>query len=82
MNPGRQIKCDYSLAVLRKTLFKEEKDLEFWNRVQQTQESDLLAYYAVRQAKGNLSSTEQRIKDLKAAINLLDPPKEEVKNEK
>lgn len=74
MNPGRQQKFDYSPAILRRVLSKEEKDLEFWNAVISNPSSDALA---IRQAKGNLSGTENRIKELNAAIDLLDPPKEE-----
>jgi hypothetical protein len=74
MNPGKQQKFDYSPAILRKVLNKEEKDLEFWNAVVANPNSDV---FAIKQAKGNISGTENRIKELNAAINLLDPPKED-----
>lgn len=73
MNPGKQIKFDYSTALLRRALAKEEKDLEFWNAVID-KNSDFLAE---RQARGNISGTRGRITELNSAINLLDPPREE-----
>ena len=78
MNPGKQQKFDCSLALLRRALVKEEKDLVFWNNVKDNSMSDSLA---LRQAKGNISGTEGRIAELNAAILLLDPPKEEKKDE-
>lgn len=78
MNPGKQIKFDCSTALLKRALAKEEKDLLFWNNVISNLSSDPAA---VRQAKGNISGTENRITELKAALNLLDPPKE-IKTEK
>ena len=36
---------------------------------------------ALKQAKGNISGTEQRITELKLAIPLLEPPKKEEKDE-
>lgn len=74
MNPGKQIKFDCSVAILRKALSKEEKDLEFWNAVIDNKNSDFLAE---RQARGNISGTRGRITELNSAINLLDPPREE-----
>lgn len=74
MNPGKQIKFDCSTALLRRALSKEEKDLAFWNNIKENPASDAAA---LRQAKGNISGTEGRITELKAAINLLDPPKVE-----
>lgn len=78
MNPGKQQKFDFSLALLRRALIKEEKDLAFWNEVKDKPSSDSLA---VRQAKGNISGTEGRIKELNSVLDLLDPPKEQPKTE-
>lgn len=78
MNPGKQQKFDFSLALLRRALAKEEKDLTFWNEVKDNPKSDFLS---VRQAKGNISGTEGRIKELNSVLDLLDPPKEQSKTE-
>ena len=78
MNPSKQIKYDFSLALLRRALAKEEKDLQFWNEVKDNPMSD---EKALKQAKGNISGTEQRITELKLAIPLLEPPKKEEKDE-
>lgn len=74
MNPGKQQKFEYAPEVLRLLMVREEKDLSTWKDIVNNPNSDALS---LRQAKGNLSGTESRINELKAAINLLNPPREE-----
>lgn len=74
MNPGKQQKFDYVPAVLRKILSKEENDLAMWQGIIDSPNSDKLS---IRQAKGNISGTEGRIKEINAALLILNPPKEE-----
>jgi hypothetical protein len=68
---ARNNKPEYSLKVLREVLLKEERGLAIWKAIVDNPNSDALA---LRQAKGNIPSTENRIEDLKRAIELIDPP--------
>jgi hypothetical protein len=71
---GRQQKYDYTLNILNEVLRKEEKGLAIWKQIVDNPNSDHLS---LRQAKGNIPSTENRIDELKKAIEVLNPPQQE-----
>lgn len=62
-----EIKHPYSHKLLTERLRLEERGLFLWN--QRLTSTDALL---VRQAKGNIPSTESRIKELKEIIGLLE----------
>jgi hypothetical protein len=82
---GRPVKLDYALKILGENLQREEKNLIFWKNIIDSHESlgapSGLAQgtiytadpLALRQAKGSISSTENRIEELKKAMQLLSP---------
>lgn len=65
-----QIKFPLSVNLLTDRLNKEVKDLAIWNGVLG---NNTLTEYAIRQAKGNIPSTENRIKELKDVLVFLNP---------
>ena len=67
-----QIKFPFSVNLLTDRLNKEVKDLAIWNGVFENR-NNTWTEYAVRQAKGNIPSTENRIKELKDALAFLNP---------
>jgi hypothetical protein len=65
---SERVKDKYPVIALRR-LLKEEKDaLEFWNRLLLNSDAD-----EIRMAKGNIPSTESRIRELIEAIEQLSP---------
>lgn len=69
----KELKYQFVVRVLSEKLALEEKGLGIWkNRLTST---DLAT---VRQAQGNIPSTEHRIKELKDVLELMNPtpPKE------
>lgn len=65
-----QTKFPFSVNLLTDRLNQEVKDLAIWNAVLVSNGSTASG---LRQAKGNIPSTENRIKELKSALELLNP---------
>lgn len=67
---GRPEKYDYTLKILNEALRKEESGLAYWKGIIDNPNAEPLS---LRQAKGNISSNEQRVEELKKAILILSP---------
>lgn len=67
-----QTKFPFSVKLLTERLAKEEHDLAIWQNVVENK-TNCWTDKAIRQAKGNIPSTQNRIKDLKEGIDLLNP---------
>ena len=69
-------KLPYVFKILEDTLNKERKNLEFWNRMSTSDDT-----LVVRQAKSNLSSNQERVRQLEEVIAYLCPAKPEVETQ-
>jgi hypothetical protein len=63
-----QTKFPLSVNLLTDRLNQEVKDLAIWNAILV---SDSSTISGLRQAKGNIPSTENRIKELRSSLELL-----------
>ena len=70
---ARQRKPEYVIATLRRLINKEEIDLKMWRDIIDNPNSDALS---LRQAKGNISSTEGRIQEMIEVLSIIDPQEE------
>lgn len=75
-NPGKQVRYEYTVKLLNEDLRKQEDSLAFWKAIIDNPNAEPLS---LRQAKGNISSNENRVDELKRAIEALTPPKPEAK---
>ena len=57
----------YTTKVLREQLQKEEKDLSMWENIIILNKD----INSVKQAKGNISSTQHRIEELKKVLEII-----------
>ena len=67
-----QIKYQFAVNLLTERLRREEKELGGWYRVIENK-TKCWTDSAIKQAKGNIPSTESRIKELKEVLGLLNP---------
>jgi hypothetical protein len=65
---SERVKDKYPVIALRRLLKDEKDSLEFWNRLLLNSDAD-----EIRMAKGNIPSTESRIRELIEAIEQLSP---------
>lgn len=63
---SERVKDKYPVIALRRLLKDEKDSLEFWNRLLLSSDTD-----EIRMAKGNIPSTESRIRELIEAIEQL-----------
>ena len=68
-------KIPYVIKILEDTLSRERKNLEFWNRMLTSDDS-----LVVRQARSNVSSNQERVRQVEEVMLLLCPPKPDEEN--